>query len=43
MMEQWLIEGNFTQKEALNLSCDILSAGIDTVIFGVLTLTLKKC
>ncbi|KAL5469466.1 hypothetical protein EMCRGX_G030723 [Ephydatia muelleri] len=30
MMEQWLIEGNFSQKEALNLSCDIMAAGIDT-------------
>ena len=31
MLEQWLIEGNLSQKEALMLSCDMLAAGIDTV------------
>lgn len=31
LMEQWLIEGKFTEKEALVLSCDMLAAGIDTV------------
>ena len=30
-MEQWLIEGKFTEKEALMISCDMLAAGIDTV------------
>ena len=31
-MEQWLIEGKFTEKEALMLSCDMLTAGIETVL-----------
>ena len=34
MMEQWLIEGKFSQKEVLMLSCDMLAAGIDTVNLG---------
>ena len=34
MMEQWLIEGNLSQKEVLMLSCDMLAAGIDTVNLG---------
>ena len=31
MMEQWLIEGKFSEKEILMLSCDMLAAGVDTV------------
>ena len=30
-MEQWLIEGKFTEEEVLMQSCDMLAAGIDTV------------
>ena len=33
LMEQWLIEGKFTEEdlEVLMQSCDMLAAGIDTV------------
>ena len=31
MLQQWLIEGKFTEEEALSQSYDMLSAGIDTV------------
>ena len=31
LLDQWLIEGKFTEEEALSLSYDMLSAGIDTV------------
>ena len=30
-LDQWLIEGKFTEEEALSLSYNMLSAGIDTV------------
>ncbi len=33
LLDQWLIEGKFTEEEALFLSCDMLAAGIDTVGF----------
>ncbi len=31
LVDQWLIEGKFTEEEALSQSYDMLSAGIDTV------------
>jgi len=31
LIDQWLIEGKFTEEEALSQSYDMLSAGIDTV------------
>ena len=31
LLEQWLIEGNYTEEEAQMLSVDMLAAGIDTV------------
>ena len=31
LLDQWLIEGKFTEEEALALSYDMLAAGIDTV------------
>ena len=31
LLDQWLIEGKFTENETLSLSYDMLSAGIDTV------------
>lgn len=31
LLDQWIIEGKFTEKEALSQSYDMLSAGIDTV------------
>ena len=31
MMEQWLIEEKFSEKEILMLSCDVLAGGLDTV------------
>ena len=31
LLDQWLIEGKYTEEEALMQSCDILSAGLDTV------------
>ena len=31
LMEQWLIEGKFSEEEILMQSCDMLAAGIDTV------------
>lgn len=31
LLEQWLIEGNYTEEEALTQSIDMLAAGIDTV------------
>lgn len=31
LLDQWLIEGKFTEEEALSQSYDMLSAGIDTV------------
>ena len=31
MLDQWLIEGKFTEDEVISLSCEMLSAGIDTV------------
>ena len=31
VLDQWLIEGKYTEEEALVLSCDLLAAGIDTV------------
>ena len=36
-VEQWLIEGNYTEEEALTQSIDMLAAGIDTV--GALDIT----
>ena len=32
LLDQWLIEGKFTEEEALSTSYDMLSAGIDTVM-----------
>jgi hypothetical protein len=34
LLQQWLIEGRFTEEEALSQSYDMLSAGIDTVRFS---------
>jgi cytochrome P450 len=31
LLQQWLIEGKFTEEEALSQSYDMLSAGVDTV------------
>lgn len=31
LLDQWLIEGKYTEEEALVLSCDMLAAGMDTV------------
>ena len=31
LLNKWLIEGKFTEEEALSQSYDMLSAGIDTV------------
>ena len=31
LLEQWLIEGNFTEEEALMQSSDMMAVGIDTV------------
>ncbi len=31
LLDQWLIEGKFTEEEALSQSYDMLAAGIDTV------------
>ena len=31
LLDQWLIEGKFTEEEALSQSYDMLSAGIDMV------------
>lgn len=37
LLDQWLIEGKFTEEEALSQSFDMLSAGIDTVSINLLT------
>jgi len=34
LLDQWMIEGKFTNDEALLQSYDMLSAGIDTVKKG---------
>jgi hypothetical protein len=34
ILDQWLIEGKYTEEEALVLSCDMLAAGTDTVSMG---------
>ena len=31
VLDQWLIEGKYTEEEALMQSCDMLAAGLDTV------------
>ena len=31
VLDQWLIEGKYTEEEALTQSCDILAGGLDTV------------
>ena len=31
LLDQWLIEGKYTEEEALVQSCDMLAAGMDTV------------
>jgi hypothetical protein len=31
ILDQWLIEGKYTEEEALVLSCDMLAAGMETV------------
>ena len=31
LLDQWMIEGKYTEEEALVLSCDMLAAGMDTV------------
>ena len=31
LLDQWLIEGKYTEEEALILCCDMLAAGMDTV------------
>ena len=31
LLDQWVIEGKFSEEEALVLSCDMLAAGMDTV------------
>jgi len=31
LLEQWLVEGNYTEEEALMQSCDMMAVGIDTV------------
>ena len=38
-MEQFLIEGRISQKEALMISTDVLTGGIDTVISTAYTCT----
>ena len=38
MLDQWLIEGKFTEDEAVALSCDMLAVGIDTVCVVLLFL-----
>ena len=40
MLDQWLIEGKFTEDEAVALSCDMLAVGIDTVHVVLLFLIL---
>ena len=35
-MEQWLIEGNFSQDTILTLSSDMMTAGVDSVNLGAL-------
>ena len=32
LLDQWLIEGKFTEQEALTQSYDMLAAGMDTVL-----------
>ena len=41
MMEQWLIEGRFSEKETLMLSCDMLAGGLNTVNLS-LSLQMKQ-
>ena len=31
LLDQWIIEGKYSEEEALVLSCDMLAAGMDTV------------
>ena len=38
LLDQWLIEGKFTEEEALSQSFDMLSAGIDTVSYELTVL-----
>ena len=33
MLDQWLIEGKFTEEEAVALSCEMLAGGVDSVQF----------
>ena len=42
LMEQWLIEGKFTEEEVLMMTCDMLVAGIDTVSLTSIYLREKK-
>ena len=35
LLDQWIIEGKYSEEEALVLSCDMLAAGMDTVSEGV--------
>ena len=41
MMEQWLIEGNFSHNTILMLSIDLMSAGVDSVNLDALCIV--KC
>ena len=41
-MEQWLIEGKFTEEEVLMMTCDMLAAGIDTVSLTTMISSEKK-
>jgi hypothetical protein len=36
LLDQWLIEGKYTEEEALVLSCDMLAAGMDTVRLSII-------
>ena len=42
LLEQWLIEGNFTEEEALMQSSDMMAVGIDTVSLACLSIQEKK-
>ncbi len=37
LLDQWLAEKKFTEEEALSISYDMLSAGIDTVSINIFT------
>ena len=43
LLDQWLIEGKFTKEEALSISYDMLSAGINTVSMDDMLIIIIAC